>query len=294
MYSSNSNVKRKLTLALAIASGITIVELLGGIFSNSIALLSDAGHMFADVMAISLSLFALSLATKQHTKRLTYGYHRAEVLAALANGIILVVIAILIIQEAYMRLIAPPVIHITILIGIAAIGLIANIIIALILRKAQKTSINVRSAYLHVFYDTVSSIGVIVGGVIAAVTSYYAIDPVIAFMIAGLVAKGAFSILKESIHILLEGTPRTVELKRVSDEIKNIDGVVDIHDLHAWTISSSINALSVHVIVRDQKVSESARIIDEIDRLMRTKFKISHTTVQIESDKTITDLGHID
>lgn len=294
MQSYSSGIKRKLILALVIASAITILEFLGGVMSNSVALLSDAGHMFGDVMAISLSLFAIALATKEHTKKLTYGYHRAEVLAALANGIILAVIAVLIVQEAYMRLINPPIIDVTILLGVAAIGLAANTVIALILRETRKTSINVRSAYLHVFYDAVSSIGVIVGGVIATLTHYYAIDPIIAFMIAGLVAKGAISILRESIHILLEGTPSSIDAKKVIAEIKNINGVLDVHDLHAWTISSGINALSGHVVIQDQMVSESARIIDEIDRAMKTKFNISHTTIQLESDKTIKDIKHID
>lgn len=294
MQSYSSGIKRKLVLALVIASAITVLEFLGGVMSNSIALLSDAGHMFGDVMAISLSLFAIALATKEHTKKLTYGYHRAEVLAALANGIILAVIAVLIVQEAYVRLINPPIIDVTILLGVAAVGLAANTVIALILREARKTSINVRSAYLHVFYDAVSSIGVIVGGVIATLTHYYAIDPIIAFMIAGLVAKGAISILRESIHILLEGTPSSIDAKKVIAEIKNINGVLDVHDLHAWTISSCINALSGHVVIQDQMVSESARIIDEIDRAMKTKFNISHTTIQLESDKTIKDIKHID
>lgn len=294
MQSNRTDVRRKLGIALAIASAITVLELLGGVFSNSIALLSDAGHMFGDVMAISLSLFAIGLAAKQHTKQLTYGYHRAEVLAALTNGIILAVIAALLVKEAYMRLLVPPSIDTTILLGVASIGLVSNAIMALILKEARKTSINVRAAYLHVFYDTISSIGVIVGGIIAVLTNYYAIDPIIAFIIAGLIIRGAVKVLKESVHILLEGTPSTVDLKNIIAEIKGIDGVFDIHDLHAWTISSGINALSCHVIVKDQMVSQSARIIEDIDRMLKTKFNISHATLQVESEKTFKDIKHID
>jgi cobalt-zinc-cadmium efflux system protein len=294
MQSNGTDVRRKLTIALVIASAITILELFGGVFSNSIALLSDAGHMFGDVMAISLSLFAIGLAAKQHTKQLTYGYHRAEVLAALTNGIILAVIAALLVKEAYMRLLVPPSIDTTILLGVASIGLVANTIVALILKEARKTSINVRVAYLHVFYDAVSSVGVIVGGTIAVLTGYYAIDPIIAFIIAGLIIRGAVKVLRESVHILLEGTPATVDLKKIIAEIKNIDGVLDIHDLHVWTISSGINVLSCHVIIKDQMVSQSARIIEEIDRMLRAKFNISHATTQVESEKTIKDIKHID
>lgn len=294
MRSNSSSVKNKLALVLAIASAVTVLELFGSILSNSIALLSDAGHVFADVMAISLSLFAIGLAAKQHTRQLTYGYHRAEVLAALANGIMLAVIAALIVKEAYTRLINPPSIDAVVLLGVASIGLVANIVMALLLKEARKTSINVKAAYLHVFYDAVSSIGVIVGGTIAIVTQYYAIDPIIAFIIAGLIAKSAIRILRESIHILLEGVPSSVDLKKITVEIKSVDGVLDIHDLHVWTISSGMNALSGHVIVKDQMVSESARIIDEIDKILRVKFNVSHTTIQIESGKDTVDIKRID
>lgn len=294
MQSNSSSVKNKLALVLAIASAVTVLELFGSILSNSIALLSDAGHVFSDVMAISLSLFAIGLATKQHTRQLTYGYHRAEVLAALANGIILAVIAALIVKEAYTRFINPPSIDTTVLLGVATIGLIANIVMALLLKEARKTSINVKAAYIHVFYDAVSSIGVIVGGAIAIVTQYYAIDPIIAFIIAGLIARGAIRILRESMHILLEGAPSSVDLKKITAEIKSVDGVLDIHDLHVWTISSGMNASSGHVIVKDQMVSESARIIDEIDKILRMKFNVSHTTIQIESGKDTVDIKHID
>lgn len=294
MQPNSSSVKNKLALVLAIASAVTVLELFGSILSNSIALLSDAGHVFADVMAISLSLFAIGLAAKQHTRQLTYGYHRAEVLAALANGIILAVIAALVVKEAYTRLINPPSIDATVLLGVASIGLVANIVMALLLKEARKTSINVKAAYIHVFYDAVSSIGVIVGGTIAIVTQYYAIDPIIAFIIAGLIAKGAIRILRESIHILLEGVPSSVDLKKITAEIKSVDGVLDIHDLHVWTISSGMNALSGHVIVKDQMVSESARVIGEIDKILHVKFNVSHTTIQIESGKDTVDIKRID
>jgi len=294
MQDYSSSIKRKLAIALAIASTITLLEFFGGLFSNSIALLSDAGHMLADVMAIALSLFAIRLATKQHTHGLTYGYHRAEVLAALANGITLAIIAAFLFREAYMRLLNPPSIDISMLLGVALIGLAANISMAFILKEVRKVSIGARSAFLHVFYDTISSIGVITGGVIAALTQIYAVDPIIAFMISGLIVRGAVSILRESIHILLEGAPVGIKLQMIAAEIKSVNGVQDIHDLHVWTISSGLNALSVHVIVKDQTVSESARIIDEIGSILKTKFKISHTTVQIESEKTIKDIKHVD
>jgi cobalt-zinc-cadmium efflux system protein len=294
MQDNSSSIKRKLTIALAIASAITLLEFFGGLLSNSIALLSDAGHMLSDVMAVSLSLFAIRLASREHTQKLTYGYHRAEVLAALANGIMLAIIAAILFREAYMRLWNPPSIDITILIGVAVIGLAANISMAFILKEVQKSSIGARSAFLHVFYDTISSIGVIIAGIIVAATQIFIVDPIIAFMIAGLIVRGAVSILKESIHILLEGAPSGINLQKIVTEIKNVNGVQDIHDLHVWTISSGLNACSGHIIVKDQMVSESARIIDEIGSILKTKFKISHTTIQIESEKTIKDIKHVD
>ena len=294
MHDYSSSIKRKLTIALAIASAVTLLEFFGGLISNSIALLSDAGHMLADVMAISLSLFAIRIASREHTQKLTYGYHRAEVLAALANGIMLAIIAAVLFREAYTRLFNPPSIDIPILLGVALLGLAANISTAFILKDARKTSIGARSAFLHVFYDTVSSVGVIIAGVIAATTQFFAVDPIIAFMIAGLIVRGAISILKESIHILLEGAPSGINLQKIISEIKSVNGVQDIHDLHVWTISSGLNALSGHIIVKDQTVSESARIIDEISGILKTRFKISHTTIQIESEKTIKDIKHVD
>jgi cobalt-zinc-cadmium efflux system protein len=294
MQDYSSNIKRKLTIALAIASAITLLEFFGGLLSNSIALLSDAGHMLTDVMAVSLSLFAIKLATRQHTHKLTYGYHRAEVLAALANGIMLAIIAAFLFRETYARLLNPPSIDIPLLLGVALVGLGANISMAFILKEVRKTSIGARSAFLHVFYDTISSVGVIIGGVIAAFTQIYAVDPLIAFMIAGLIVRGAVSVLRESIHILLEGAPAGINLQRIIAEIKNINGVQDIHDLHVWTISSGLHALSGHVIVKDQMVSESARIIDEISNILKTKFNVSHTTIQTESEKTIRDIKHMD
>jgi len=294
MQDNSSSIKRKLTIALAIASAITLLEFFGGLLSNSIALLSDAGHVLSDVIAIALSLVAIRLASRQHTQKLTYGYHRAEVLAALANGIMLAIIAAILFREAYTRLLNPPSIDVPILLGVATIGLAANISMAFILKDAQKTSIGARSAFLHVFYDTISSIGVIIAGVIVAVTQIFVVDPIIAFMIAGLIVRGAVSILKESIHILLEGAPSGVNLQKIITEIKNVNGVQDIHDLHVWTISSGLNACSGHIIVKDQMVSESARIIDEIGTILKTKFKISHTTIQIESEKTIKDIKHVD
>ncbi|MFY3740677.1 MAG: cobalt-zinc-cadmium efflux system protein [Candidatus Nitrosomirales archaeon] len=294
MQDNSSSIKRKLAIALAIASAITLLEFFGGLLSNSIALLSDAGHVLSDVMAIALSLIAIRLASREHTQKLTYGYHRAEVLAALANGIMLAIIAVVLFREAYMRLLNPPSIDVPILLGVATIGLVANILMAFILKDAQKTSIGARSAFLHVFYDTISSIGVIIAGVIVAATQIFVVDPIIAFMIAGLIVRGAVSILKESIHILLEGAPSGVNLQKIIAEIKNVNGVQDIHDLHVWTISSGLNACSGHIIVKDQMVSESARIIDEIGSILKTKFKISHTTIQIESEKTIKDIKHVD
>ncbi|MGH9921145.1 MAG: cation diffusion facilitator family transporter [Nitrososphaerales archaeon] len=294
MQDNSSSIKRKLTIALAIGSSIALLEFFGGLLSNSIALISDAGHMLTDVMAVSLSLFAIRLATREHTHKLTYGYHRAEVLAALANGIMLAIIAAFLFREAYMRLLNPPSIDIPILLAVAVIGLAANISMAFVLKEARKSSIGARSAFLHVLYDTISSVGVITAGVIAAATQIFVVDPIIAFMIAGLIVRGAVSILKESIHILLEGAPSGINLQKIIAEIKNVNGVQDIHDLHVWTISSGLNACSGHIIVKDQMVSESARIIDEVGTILKTKFKISHTTIQIESEKTIKDIKHVD
>lgn len=285
--------KKQLSIALLIGASIGMLEIVGGIVSNSIALISDAGHMFTDVIAIAMSLFAITISLKPHTAKLTYGYHRAEVLAALANGIILLIVAIYIIIEAYNRFLVGLEIDVLTLITVASIGLAANITMLLILKDTSHKNINVKGAFLHIISDTLSSIAIIASSIIIYFTNIVAIDPILAMIISGLIIRSAIMLLKDTIHILLEGVPKGIDLDILIDNIKKIDGVTDVHDLHVWCITTDLLALSAHIIVRDQMISESNLIIDLIRREMR-KFDIKHVTIQIEAEEEIKDLSKID
>jgi cobalt-zinc-cadmium efflux system protein len=279
--------KRLLTLSLAAIASIAVVEVIGGILSNSISLVSDAVHMFTDVMAIGLSLFAITMAAKSHSGAMTFGYHRAEVLAALANGVLLAAISVWVLYEAALRVMSPRIIEPPLMLAVAGVGLAANILVMLLLKRHTAESINIQSAFVHVIYDTVSSVAVIVTGFIALYTGITIVDPLVAFLIAGLVARSAYGIVRTSTHILLEGAPRELDMQQVVTAIRQLDGVVDVHDLHIWTISTGMNALSGHVVVRDQMLSQSNKLINEINAVLAERYNITHTTIQLESEQQV-------
>jgi cobalt-zinc-cadmium efflux system protein len=279
--------KKLLKLSLIVTAIIAAVEFAGGFVSNSISLVSDAVHVLTDVIAIALSLFAVVLATRAHAGKMTFGYHRAEVLAALANGISLVILSAWILYEAFQRVMQPREIDTPIMLGTAAMGLAGNLVVIFLLRSHAQKSINVQSAFIHVIYDTVSSVAVIIAGFAVFYSGLVILDPVVAFLIAGLIARSAYTIVKGSTHILLEGAPRGIDMNEVSQSLKKIDGVVDVHDLHIWTISTGMDALSGHVVVRDQMLSQSAKLLDEINHLLSERYEIRHTTIQLENEPTV-------
>lgn len=276
-----------LTLSFAVIAAIAIVEVIGGILSNSISLVSDSVHMFSDVMAIGLSLFGITMATRSHSGTMTFGYHRVEVMVALANGITLGVISLWILYEAFLRVISPRIIDAPLLLLIATIGLAGNLVVMFLLKPHASKSINIHSAFIHVVYDTISSVAVILTGFIALNTSITIVDPLVAFMIAGLVARSAYSIVRSSTHILLEGAPSKLDIQEILITLKQLDGVVDVHDLHIWTISTGMDALSGHVVVRDQMLSESSKVLSEINTVLAERYNITHTTIQLEHEREI-------
>ena len=282
---SHLSSMRRLKIALGIILGIMTAEIIGGILSNSLALLGDAGHMLVDALALGLSLFALALARRPATITRTYGYHRAEIMAALANGTTLILVSIYIFYEAYQRFREPPHINTPLMLTIAAIGLIANIFALMILSKAGHGSLNIRAALWHIIGDTVSSVGVIVAGLIMMFTGWYFVDPIIAIFIGLVILWGAVRIIRESADILLEAVPKHVQIKKVIDTINNVSGVKDVHDMHIWTITSGIHALSAHLMLEDQKISESSEIINAVNHELEEHFNITHTTLQLECEK---------
>jgi cobalt-zinc-cadmium efflux system protein len=276
-----------LTLSFAVTTIVAVVEVVGGILSDSISLVSDAVHMFTDVMAIGLSLFAITIAARTHSGTMTFGYHRAEVMAALANGIALAVISVWVLNEAFLRVISPRMIDAPLMLLTAGIGLAGNLAVMYLLKHQTGKSINVHSAFIHVIYDTVSSVAVIITGFIALNTGITIVDPLVAFLIAGLVARSAYSIVRSSTHILLEGAPYELDMREIIATLKQLDGVVDVHDLHVWTISTGMDALSGHVVVQDQMLSQSSRLLSEINNVLAERYNITHTTIQLEHENKI-------
>ena len=281
---ANAN-QRRLLIALAITALMTVVELVGGVLSNSLALLGDAGHMFTDTLALGLSVVALTLAKRPASQTRTYGFHRAEVLAALTNGTILVLICGFIFYESYQRLVSPPEVRGSLMLVVAAIGFLANLIGILILRSASRDNLNVKGAFLHMWGDTISSIGVIVASVIILVTGWTMVDPIISIFIGLLILRGAISLVLESSDILLEAVPKHLDVTQISSALKEIEGIRDVHDLHLWTITSGIYALSCHLLIEDRMVSSSSHVVEEVNQALSQKFGIGHSTLQLECEE---------
>jgi len=259
-----------------------IAEVVGGILTGSLALLADAAHMLTDAAGLGLALLAIHFAGKATTPQKTYGYFRAEILSALANSTGLLLVTIYILYEAYTRLISPPEVASGPMIVVAAIWLIVNLISMKILAGGSSESLNVKGAYFEVLSDMLGSVGVIVAALIIMFTGWTVADPIIAAAIGLFIVPRTWRLLNEALHILLEGTPSDIDLKHIEDVLANIQNVEGVHDLHVWTITSGVNALSVHLRVKD--ASAGAMILNAARREMRQGFNIEHITVQTETD----------
>lgn len=273
---------RPLQLTLIIVLVIMAAEFAGGILSNSLALVSDAGHMLIDALALALSLFAMSVARRPATRQRTFGYHRVEILAALANGITIVGISLFIFYEAFRRFQQPPEVKVPIMLIVAVVGLVANLIGVFLLRGGGTSSLNIRAAFWHIIGDTMSSVGVIVTAIIISITGWTIADPIIAVVIGLIILLGAVRLIRESIDILSETVPAHIKVEKVIESIKTIPGVVEVHDLHIWTLTSGVYALSAHVLITDQMVSRSTGIIQTTQQTLKEKFGIGHATLQLE------------
>ncbi len=274
--------QKRLLIAFSITGLMTIVEVVGGVLSNSIALISDAAHMLTDTLALGLSILALHLARRPANERKTYGYFRAEILSAMANGIILILISAYIFYEVYQRFNDPPEVRGGLMLIVAVIGLLANIIGISILRSASHGSLNVRGAYLHMWGDTLSSAGVIIGGIVILVAGWHYADPLVSILIGLLIIKGAAGLIWESGNILLEGVPSNIDIGDVIDTILDVQGVNAVHDLHLWTITSGIHAMSCHIVLDDRMISQGSDIVGEISSLVKRRYNIEHSTLQLE------------
>ena len=256
-----------------------VAEIVGGVLSKSLALLADAGHMFTDVAALSLSLFAMRLAQRPPSKTKTFGYVRLEILAALINGATLLVIAGLILLEAWQRLRSPVEINGIIMLSVAVLGLGVNVVGAVLLRSHAHNNLNVRGAYLHVLGDLLGSVGAIFAGVIIVTTGWTPADPIISGGIALLILFGAWKLVREAAEVLLEAVPTHVDMDVVLDALRSIEGLDEVHDVHVWTLTSGFVALSAHGVIDDP--AQHTNILDEV-RTRMAKYDISHVTFQIE------------
>jgi cobalt-zinc-cadmium efflux system protein len=270
-------------MALALTSAILVAEVVGGFISNSLALLADAGHMLTDVLALALAYVALGLATRPATPHKTYGWYRIEILAALINGVTLVVIALVIFWEAYGRFKEPPEVATVTMLAIATIGLVANAV-GIRFLSGHGHSLNLRGAYLHMLGDLLSSVGVIIGGLIMWQTGNFVVDPLLSAAIGVVIIVSAYRLLRESVDVLLEGTPVGLDLGAVEEALRTLEGVEGVHDLHVWSLTSGVNALSCHVEVKAEALAGVDAILDRIRSLLQERFEISHTTIQIESE----------
>ncbi|MFH1381921.1 MAG: cation diffusion facilitator family transporter [Chloroflexota bacterium] len=273
-----------LKVALVIVVVIMVAEVVGGILSNSLALIGDAGHMLVDAFALALSLVAMNLSKRPATATRTFGYHRVEILAALANGTLLGALSLYILYEAYQRFLEPPEIKTPLMLTVAVIGLIANLVGILLLRRGSHGSLNIRGAFLHIVGDGLSSVGVIIGGIIIAYTGLGIVDPIIAVLISIIILWGAVRLVKESVDILAEVVPKDIQVDKVAEAIRNIGGVEDVHDIHIWTITSGMQAMSAHLRVEDRMVSDSTSVLEAVNKDLAERFNITHTTLQLECE----------
>lgn len=272
--------KQRLLVVLTITAVFMVVELIGGILSNSLALIADSAHMLTDVGALGLSLFVLWFSRRPAREEKTYGYLRLEILAALVNGVALVAISGMIFWQAYQRLLAPEPVAGGLMLGVAFAGLLVNVVAAKLLHSSASHSLNLRGAYLHVLGDLVGSVGAVAAAVIILTTGLTIADPLISIFVGILILAASWKLVRESVDVLLEAVPAHIDLGAVRTAIDQIPGVDDVHDLHVWTVTSGFLAMSGHAVCHDP--TQNQRILAEIHRCMRQKFGISHVTVQLE------------
>lgn len=281
--------RRRLLLTLGITGAILVAEVVGGFLSGSLALLSDAGHVLTDLSAQLLSLLALVFAARPADKRRTYGYYRLEILSALANGAALLVLSGFILYSAVRRFSNPPEVHTGLMLIVASAGLVANLLAAWLLHGAH--TLNVRGAYLHILSDTLASAAVVIGGAIMAWRGgLWIIDPILGVLIALIVVYGAIRLLREATDILLEAVPRGIDVEKVRNDVRALDGIEDVHDLHIWTITSNLYALSAHIVVKGGTLAAANdELLTRIKQVLLRNHRITHSTLQIES----TDYEHV-
>ncbi|MFM8392655.1 MAG: cation diffusion facilitator family transporter [Acidobacteriota bacterium] len=288
---SRLSAQRVLLVVLVLTSAYLIAEAIAGYLANSLALLSDAGHMFSDVAALGLSWLAMRFATRPATVRKTYGLQRLEILAALINGITLIALSIFIVVEAWHRFAVQEVVKGELLMYVSLGGLAVNLVSAWLLAREGHGNLNVRGAFLHVIGDLLGSLAAVLAGGLIVWKGWYWADPLFSLLISGLIVINSWRLVAEAVNILLEGTPSHIDAREVEQALREVAGVQGIHDLHIWTITSGRHAVTAHVVVRE--ASESRRILREMQALLSARFELTHSTIQIEDPtfSTVVDLN---
>lgn len=279
-----SQTTKRLLLSLSLTAAFVLVEVVAGIFGNSLALLTDAAHNFTDVIALGLSWYALRLATQPANAKKTFGYHRAGILVALANSSTLVLIALGIFYEAYHRFIAPPEVNAPVLIGVGIIAFLINAGTAWLVKSGSEHDLNLRSAFLHLMGDVMSTLGAVAAGIVIVFTKWNWLDPLVSALIGAIILWNAWGILRQAIHILLESTPESIDLNKMVEELSKVEGVINVHDLHVWSINESLRALSAHIVTEDISISAGIPIQNKINEILAHKYDIQHATLQLECE----------
>lgn len=279
---SHALTGRRLALSIAITVSFVLAEAIAGFFAHSLALISDAGHNFADAIALALSWYGLWIARRPSTSNRTFGYHRVGILTALVNAMSLVVIALLIFWEAFRRLWHPEPVQSKPMIIVALVAIAINTVISLWLRGEAKHDVNVRGAYVHMLGDAISAAGVVAAGVVVATTGSYIADPIVSMFIGVFILASSWGILKESVNVLLEGIPEGMIMANLESTIGSVHGVLAVHDLHVWTIGSGVVCCSCHIMVAEQSIRSGEQVLRAVKEELRHHFGINHTTIQVE------------
>jgi cobalt-zinc-cadmium efflux system protein len=272
----------RLALSLGLTAIFVFIEAAAGIFGNSLALLTDAAHNLTDVIALALSWHAIRLAAKPANANKTFGYHRAGILVALVNSTTLVIIALGIFYEAYQRFISPPEVNSGILIGVGLVAFVINLVTAWMVKSGSEHDLNLRATFVHLMGDVLSTIGAVAAGVVIYFSGWNWLDPLVSIFIGFLILWNAWGILRETIDILLEATPRDVDINRMVDEMTQLKGVLGVHDLHVWSITQGLRTMSAHILTEDISISSGKNIQAEINELLAHRYNIAHATLQLE------------
>ncbi len=275
---------KKMKLAVALTGVTLLAEIIGGLVANSLALLSDAGHVLTDFIALGLSWYALVQAARPASSKMTFGYHRLGIITAMINALSLIGIVIYIFWEAYQRWKNPEPVNSSIMLLIALAGLAVNVVVALWLHSGAKENINIRSAFWHAAGDGLASVGVFIGGVVIYFTGAYQVDTVVSLVIGGIIAFPAFKLLKEAYNIIMEGTPSHVDSGKIATEITSVPGVKGVHDLHIWSVAPGLHMLSGHILIEDIPVKKGAEISNTVTHMLEDKYHIGHCTIQMECE----------